>query len=56
MGVIREDGTVEYVDNAPEDDVVSEADYVEQEPVQNPVQNPRPQMQSPEQDEFDQFF
>ena len=56
MGVIREDGTVDYVDNAPEDDVVSEADYIEQEPAPNSVQNPRPQMQSPEQDEFDQFF
>lgn len=52
MGVIREDGTVDYVDNAPEDNVVSEADYVEQEPAPDP----QPQMQPPEQGEFDQFF
>lgn len=52
MGVIREDGTVDYVDNAPEDNVVSEADYVEQEPAPDP----QPHMQPPEQGEFDQFF
>lgn len=52
MGVIREDGTVDYVDNAPEDDVAAEAEYMEQESVPENQMNDR----APEQVETEQFF
>jgi len=67
MGVIREDGTVDYVDNAT-DEVVAEADYQEPEPAQEPMpasqqqaipQQPQTmpqQQQAPQQETFDQFF
>lgn len=54
MGVIREDGTVDYVDNAPEEDIAAEAEYVEQE--QSPEPEPQHQTAGQEQVELDQFF
>ena len=61
MGVIREDGTVDYVDNAPEEDVVADAEYVEPDPeaesqgaVQQPVPSRDPDYQHPQSDS--QFF
>ena len=60
MGVIREDGTVDYVDNTVEDNSTVEADYTvrepepappEEEPVPMPAQEP-PYQQAPMDSQF----
>ena len=68
MGVIREDGTVDYVDNDMDDNVAAEAEFIEQEPVPEPQPQTQPQVQpqvqaqpqaqaqAPQQVGFEPFF